>query len=436
MKKKQIANIVMAAIILMIAAVGILTVGHIQGWFDNDDGDAAVLTQIRGIITMEREGVAYTAGSETVLRQGDRIVCGSGATCVIQAGSGYLSLGENAEVVIEDPSAETFSASVSGGEVFVNTTDPITLSFDGKTVVLRDAAAALSVRAGAQSISVFEGTVENASAGQIIDWVGETVPVSELKISTLNAFTIAQIRSANENRVLCFSNEDLDVLIAQREAELQAQLHQTEPNETEPPETTQPIEETEPAGTEEPETTPPETTQQTEPPATEPVQTEPPATEPVQTDPPATEPEETEPTETEAPTEAKNTCTITIRCDTILNNMDSLDPAKAGYVPESGMILSAVTVDFTEGETVFDVLTRVCSTYGIQIEYSWTPMYDSYYIEGINNLYEFDCGFESGWMYKVNGWFPNYGCSSYALQDGDSIVWCYTCVGLGADVGG
>ena len=72
---------------------------------------------------------------------------------------------------------------------------------------------------------------------------------------------------------------------------------------------------------------------------------------------------------------------------------------------------------------------------GIQLEYAWTPMYDSYYIEGINHLYEFDCGSGSGWMYKVNGWFPNYGCSSYHLEDGDSIVWIYTCQ-LGDDIGG
>ena len=39
-------------------------------------------------------------------------------------------------------------------------------------------------------------------------------------------------------------------------------------------------------------------------------------------------------------------------------------------------------------------------------------------------------------MYKVNGWFPNYGCSSYELEGNETIVWCYTCVGLGADVGG
>ena len=57
------------------------------------------------------------------------------------------------------------------------------------------------------------------------------------------------------------------------------------------------------------------------------------------------------------------------------------------------------------------------------------------YIEGIANLYEFDCGPLSGWMYQVNGWFPNYGCSRYQMQDGDNIAWVYTC-DLGNDVGG
>lgn len=131
----------------------------------------------------------------------------------------------------------------------------------------------------------------------------------------------------------------------------------------------------------------------------------------------------------------ENLCTITIRCDTIFDNVDSLEEAKLPYVPEDGEILPVITVEFTPGETVFDVLKRVCEAGNLQIEYSWTPLYDSYYIEGINHLYEFDCGFESGWMYKVNGWFPNYGCSAYELKGGEEIVWAYTCVGLGMDLG-
>ena len=131
----------------------------------------------------------------------------------------------------------------------------------------------------------------------------------------------------------------------------------------------------------------------------------------------------------------ENLCTITIRCDTVFDNLNSLEKAKFPYIPKDGEILPVITVEFTPGETVYDVLNRVCKAANLQIEYSWTPIYNSYYIEGINHLYEFDCGFESGWMYKVNGWFPNYGCSSYTLKGGEEIVWAYTCVGLGTDLG-
>ena len=130
-----------------------------------------------------------------------------------------------------------------------------------------------------------------------------------------------------------------------------------------------------------------------------------------------------------------DTCTITIVCNTILDNTDNLNEEKAPFVPKDGTILPKTTVSFAQGDTVFEVLKKVCDATDLQIEYSYTPMYESYYIEGINHLYEFDCGLESGWMYKVNEWFPNYGCSAYTLKDGDDIVWCYTCNGLGADVG-
>lgn len=142
-----------------------------------------------------------------------------------------------------------------------------------------------------------------------------------------------------------------------------------------------------------------------------------------------------EPEDTTVDTSTKLSCTISISCSTILGNMDKCDEAKKGIVPASGIILSTATVSFSEGESVFDVLQRVCRDNGIHMEYSWTPMYNSAYIEGIANLYEFDVGDGSGWMYKVNGWFPNYGCSRYQVEDGDTICWVYTC-DLGYDVGG
>ena len=60
--------------------------------------------------------------------------------------------------------------------------------------------------------------------------------------------------------------------------------------------------------------------------------------------------------------------------------------------------------------------------------------YGSVYIQGIHYLYEFSCGPLSGWMYRVDGEFPNFGCSKYRLKDGQVIEWVYTC-DLGKDVG-
>ena len=128
-------------------------------------------------------------------------------------------------------------------------------------------------------------------------------------------------------------------------------------------------------------------------------------------------------------------CTLSISCASILDHMDWLDPEKVELVPEDGWILEPTAVTFYEGESVFNVLQRTCKQQGIHMEFVNTPMYNSAYIEGIHNLYEFDCGELSGWMYQVNGWFPNYGCSRYQLQDGDVVEWEYTC-DLGVDIGG
>ena len=59
---------------------------------------------------------------------------------------------------------------------------------------------------------------------------------------------------------------------------------------------------------------------------------------------------------------------------------------------------------------------------------------ESVYVEGIDYLYEFDCGSLSGWEYSVNGEFPSVGCNAYELKENDEISWLYTCE-LGADIG-
>ncbi len=127
-----------------------------------------------------------------------------------------------------------------------------------------------------------------------------------------------------------------------------------------------------------------------------------------------------------------NTCTFVIECKTILDNKDKLKKGLEKYVPDDAVIFSK-TVGFDSGESVYDILRRICDENSIQMEASYTPAFSSYYVEGINNLYEFDCGQGSGWMYSVNGIFPNYGCSSYKPANNDKIAFRYTCE-LGYDL--
>jgi len=133
-------------------------------------------------------------------------------------------------------------------------------------------------------------------------------------------------------------------------------------------------------------------------------------------------------------TSGTHTCQISIECSTVLNNMSSLESSKQDFVPADGYILHPQTVGYTPGDSIYDVLYRVCRSSGIQIDASYTPVYSAYYIKGIGQLYEYDCGQLSGWVFSVNGWFPNYGCSKYTVSDGDVIAWRYTC-DLGRDVG-
>lgn len=146
---------------------------------------------------------------------------------------------------------------------------------------------------------------------------------------------------------------------------------------------------------------------------------------------------ETQKTEPET-AERSPVCFVTIDCKNIKNNLSSLKKGKKAFVPQSGYILKDARVPFEEGESAFDALKRACKENvctdnceycqkgGIQLEFSFTPAYKSYYVEGIHQLYEKDCGSFSGWMFSVNGKFSDASSSEYLLKAGDKITFAYT----------
>ena len=126
-------------------------------------------------------------------------------------------------------------------------------------------------------------------------------------------------------------------------------------------------------------------------------------------------------------------CTILISCRTAIDS-PALKKSVRSVLPDDGIILARTNSSFSDGESVFDLLKKVCRANNIHLDFSSTPVSGGAYIKGIGNLYEFDCGSISGWMYKVNGEFPSVGCSEYALTEGCNVEFLYSC-DLGADIG-
>lgn len=127
-----------------------------------------------------------------------------------------------------------------------------------------------------------------------------------------------------------------------------------------------------------------------------------------------------------APEKTEITCYIEIRCDSVSGNgiLTANGYANAEVYAENSRIIQKTQMRVKNGATVYDVLSRACAERGIALD-APKGSYGTNYVKGINQLYEFMGGGNSGWVYLVNGKSPNVGCSGYQLSDGDEIVWKY-----------
>lgn len=89
-----------------------------------------------------------------------------------------------------------------------------------------------------------------------------------------------------------------------------------------------------------------------------------------------------------------------------------------------GTILSATKVEISEGTTVLDATLTILKQKGIPISVRGSG--SGAYVEGINNLYEFDRGPLSGWEAKRNGAKIDRSAGAIKVGNGDTIQWIYT----------
>ena len=441
-KRNKIFNGIMILAVLCIIIGSTLFVGNTLGWFLKEERISSA--DIIGNVQITRNGIAYLLKSDSVLKEGDEIKTGAGDTAkIIIDGNKHVSLNENTSVLLKaDQKKNQTEIILHSGEIFCEIDDKLTgedyFRVSGEKFTVEAKGTVLSVSNATEVITVntFEGsvnllskeksqTIDKGQSGLLLSNTDEIV-VDKLEPGSLSEFILNRAINVGKDRSLCFTPQELkDILTARAEEADKIRQEAQGIAVAAGDEQVNGGDKSTPAKDGKSSATSSETKDKNSSGSNNQGNSN-----------SAGSVSNTNPEGEGTSTDKAKTCTISIRCDTILNNMGDLTSGKDKFVPSSGVILGTTKVEFSEGETVLDVLKRICSVKGLHLEYRFTPAYDSYYIEGINQLYEFDCGPESGWMYKVNGRFPNYGCSQYKLKDGDVIVWCYTCKGLGADVGG
>ncbi len=122
------------------------------------------------------------------------------------------------------------------------------------------------------------------------------------------------------------------------------------------------------------------------------------------------------------PENEKINVTFSVECHNAINYGILSQGSFAQVLPADGIILHTSSIEVKNGESVMSALKKILKEN--RITYS---IASGGYVRTISGLSEFDCGPYSGWMYKVNGNFPNVSTKSYPLREGDRVEFVYTC---------
>lgn len=366
-----------AAAVLVVMASLILTAYSVTGGFPGLDAAASV-RQITGDVSVTHEGLNYTLKEGIDLSEGDRILVGRNASCTIEAAGGltvFMSTDSICGMVSND--ADEFVMEISEGAVFLDAgalsgTDAVVTFGNYRAVPAPGAVFSCEIYPGAQTVSCFSGSVTFSAEGQSF-LLTEGELVSAVQNSNGSELVVSGIvlSELRDDILICLMNSSAEGYDTAAIEDILSLREQETASRM---------------------------------------------------------PEEGVPGETLY-------ATIEIRCDTVIPRIDDLPNSLAMSIPRDGVILPETSLSFEYGQTVFDLLTLACVQKGIRLDYKYLPIIRGYYITGIGGLSEFDCGKESGWLYRVNGWYPNYGCYSCYLADGDRVVFTYTCEGYGTDLG-
>ena len=455
---RRLLGILTALLVVAGIAVGVYWVGSLRGWFapppvtvETSSGETVQIPplsltakSITGKALVERGGLSFALEEGETLRAEDAVTLQGKGTLTVSNETLTLTFGDKASFLVGQKDGGEAQITLNQGVLYAQTQGTAYFVVGNQSAQVTDGTVSLSVGkknfvfdqlSGSTSFLGGDENVLPVSSQQrlTVKQVEGRWGAPEQKKLTLKQLSDFTLEQAKSTQGLCFTPEQLTGEIERREAEAQQKLEEQLRKETEQQEAeakakadaeaaeqAEKVQEAKQKAAEE------KKAQEAKRKAEEEKKK--------QEEERKRQEEEDKKRQEEDNTTSTGSCTLTIECHTLLDNLDNVKESKKKYVPASGVILKKTKVTFTEGETVYDILKRTCKTAGVQLEVSYSGGYGSYYVEGIGHLYEFDCGRESGWVYSVNGKQPNYGCSSCVVQAGDNIVWSYTCSGMGKDV--
>lgn len=93
---------------------------------------------------------------------------------------------------------------------------------------------------------------------------------------------------------------------------------------------------------------------------------------------------------------------------------------------DKGIILPATKISVKDGDTILQVLLHATSSHSPKLQVDYTGSGAMAYVQGIDNIYEFDYGAKSGWLFKQNGVSLTKSVGATKIKAGDRIECYYT----------
>ena len=232
MKKKTILNICMVLTIVVIAVCGVMAVGSVKGWFGGADSDVTAAEKT-GIVMVERNGVAYELSQGAAIREGDRLYTKTAAALTLaKKDEEKVYLGPNVDLKVTD-AGKNFQVEVLKGEALIDARgiENVTVVSGDTEIIMNQAVATISTQAGSTMVYVYTGeaSVKNetisfadaVAAGN----VATIVSIGKCDLTSMNATSLsdaqmAQLKKCGIDENFCFTEEELDKVQAEREAEI------------------------------------------------------------------------------------------------------------------------------------------------------------------------------------------------------------------------